>query len=119
MQVARVAVSEEQWRAFRTLALARDVSVSGYLGRLVTNELDRQKPAPVKADDTEASDVSQALEALRSVRASIDELDGIAGRLARSATSRGAFFGRRWRLRCNCRPREHEAPSSAIMRAHD
>jgi hypothetical protein len=41
MQVARVAVSEEQWRVFRALALASDISVSGYLGRLVTNELDR------------------------------------------------------------------------------
>jgi hypothetical protein len=36
--------------------------------------------------------VAQALEALRSVRASIDELDGIAGRLARSATSGGASW---------------------------
>jgi hypothetical protein len=92
MQVARVAVSEDQWRAFRALALASDISVSGYLGRLVTNELDRHKPAPVKGDGSEASDVAQALEALTAVRASIDELDGIAGRLARSAASGGASW---------------------------
>ncbi len=92
MQVARVAVSDGQWRAFRALALASDISVSGYLGRLVTAELNRQTPAPVKGDGTDASDVAQALEALRGVRYSIDELDDLAGRLARSATAGGASW---------------------------
>ena len=69
-----MAFSEEQRRAFRALALASGISVSGYRGRLVTNRLDRQTPAAVKRDGTDASDVAQALEALRSVRASIDEL---------------------------------------------
>ncbi|HTE61790.1 MAG TPA: hypothetical protein VK631_15665, partial [Solirubrobacteraceae bacterium] len=37
-----------------------------------------------------APEPDQALAALAEVRASIDELDGIAGRLARSATAHGA-----------------------------
>jgi len=66
--------------------------VSGYLGRLVSSELTRRKAWPVQDVEPDASDVAQALEALAEVRASIDELDEIAGRLARTATAYGASW---------------------------
>ena len=72
MQVARVAVSDEQWRAFRALALAREASVSGYLGQLVTSELKRRKAVPAAPAGGEASEVDQAIAALAAVRAAID-----------------------------------------------
>ena len=59
-QIARVGVDDERWMAFRQAALSRGISVSAYLARLVE------------------------------VRASIDELDDLAGRLARSAVAHGA-----------------------------
>jgi hypothetical protein len=92
MQVARVAVSDEQWRAFRALALSREASVSAYLGELVAAELKRRKASPAAAAGGKASDVDLAIAALAAVRASIDELDQIAGRLARAATARGASW---------------------------
>jgi hypothetical protein len=93
MQVARVAIEDEQWRAFRALALSQHVSVSGYLGRLVSAELTRRRAWPPEAAQPKGSDVEQALAGLADVRASIDELDDIAGRLARSAVA----FGASWR----------------------
>lgn len=92
MQVARVAVSDDEWRAFRQLAIARDVSVTAYLGRLVAAELTRRKAWPVESADPDAPGVDQAIGALAEVRASIDELDDIAGRLARSATAHGGSW---------------------------
>jgi hypothetical protein len=78
-KVARVAVSDEQWRGFRQAGLAQGISVSTYLARLVEAELKRRRGRPV------AAPADQAINALAEVRASIDELDKIAGRLARSA----------------------------------
>ena len=93
MRVARVAIEDDQWRAFRALALSQHISVSGYLGRLVSAELTRRRAWPPEAAETgDTSDVSQALDALAEVRAGIDELDDIAGRLARSAIALGASW---------------------------
>jgi len=92
MHVARVAVSDEEWRAFRQLALARERSVSAYLGLLVGAELKRRKAMAVGAVEPEAPESDQAIAALVDVRASIGELDDIAGRLARSATAQGASW---------------------------
>lgn len=92
MQVARVAVSDDEWRAFRQVALTRDMSVSAYLGRLVSAELKRRKGRSVEAIEPDMPEADQALVALADVRASIDELDAIAGRLARSASAHGASW---------------------------
>jgi hypothetical protein len=91
-QVARVAVADEQWVAFRQAALAQGVSVSGYLGRLVDKELCRRAGRPIAGLDLDQPEPEQALGALAEVRASIDELDGIAGRLARAAAAHGASW---------------------------
>jgi len=91
-QVARVAVDEGEWLAFRQAALACGVSVSAYLGRLVEAELRRRAGRPVAAIDPGAPASDKALWALAEVRASIEELDDIAGRLARSATVQGASW---------------------------
>jgi hypothetical protein len=88
---ARVAVDEERWTAFRRVALERGLSISAYLGRLVEAELRRREGlglVPIEA----APEAEQALAALAAVRASIDELDAIAGRLARSAVAHGGSW---------------------------
>lgn len=91
-QVARVAVADDQWLVFRQAALAQGISVAAYLGRLVEAELARRRGRPVQAVDPEAGVSQQAVAALAEVRASIDELDAIAGRLARSAITQGASW---------------------------
>jgi hypothetical protein len=91
-KVARVAVSDEQWRAFRQAGLTQGISVSTYLARLVEAELKRRRGRPVAAVDPEAAPADQAVNALAEVRASIAELDKIAGRLARSAVAHGASW---------------------------
>ena len=91
-KVARVAVSDEQWRAFRQAALTQGISVSTYLARLVEAELSRRSGRPIAAVDPEARPADQGVSALAEVRASIDELDKIAGRLARSAVAHGASW---------------------------
>src|SRR4051794_19473321 len=91
-KVARVAVSDEQWRAFRQGGLAQGISVSTCLARLVESELKPRRGPPVAAVAPEAAPADQAVNALAEVRASIDELDRIAGRLARSAVTYGASW---------------------------
>jgi hypothetical protein len=88
---ARVAVEDEQWAAFRRVALERELSISEYLGGLVEAELERRE-ALAAVPDVSAPDYGQALTALAAVRASIDELDAIAGRLARSAVAHGGSW---------------------------
>ena len=81
---ARVAVDTDTWQAFRQAALVGGIHVSEYLAKLVRAELARRSstlPGQVSLDATEAD---QGLAALKAVRAAIDELDDIAGRLARS-----------------------------------
>ncbi|MGH2986966.1 MAG: hypothetical protein ACRDLO_09805 [Solirubrobacterales bacterium] len=87
-----MAADEETWNAFRRLALERGFSISAYLGRLVAAELKRRKALHLESVRADAPELEQALEALAAVRASIDELDAIASRLARSAVSLGASW---------------------------
>lgn len=88
---ARVAVDEERWTAFRRVALERGLSISAYLGRLVEAELKRREGLGLVSVEA-APEEEQALAALAAVRASIDELDAIAGRLARSAVAHGGSW---------------------------
>jgi hypothetical protein len=92
-QVSRVAVDDERWVAFRQAALARGISVSAYLGKLVEAELKRRSGRAVAGVEPEAPADEQALIALAEVMASIAELDQIAGRLARSAVEHGGAWG--------------------------
>ena len=91
-QLARVAVAPETWTAFRHGALTQGISVAAYLGRLVEGEVRRREDRQVAGIALDTPEPDQALLALEEVRASIDELDRIAGRLARSA----AMQGGRW-----------------------
>lgn len=87
-QVARVAVADEQWVAFRQVALAQGVSVSGDSSRRSSSAA-RAGRSPVL---TSASRSPSRRSVRSEVRAAIDELDAIAGRLARSAISHGASW---------------------------
>jgi hypothetical protein len=91
-QVTRVGVDDPTWRAFRQAALDRGLSVSSYLARLVEAELRRRGATAVGTVSDQPSDVDVALAALLDVRAGIDDLDDIAGRLARSAAAHGASW---------------------------
>jgi len=91
-QVARVAVEDETWRTFRQAALARGITVAAYLGKLVESELRRRKANPLGVADDDQPGPDQALAALAAVRLAIDELDDIAGRIARSAVAHGAAW---------------------------
>ena len=88
-QAARVAIPDQRWIEFRQAALGRRISVSAYLCLLVEAELARRARRPVAAVDPAGSPAEQLVAALAEVRASIDELDAIAGRLARSAIAHG------------------------------
>jgi hypothetical protein len=87
---ARVAVDEPSWQAFRQAALLRGIPVSAYLGKLVEAELRRRRSTPLAGTREQDPPPDVALDALATVRASIDELDDIAGRLARTAVGAGA-----------------------------
>jgi hypothetical protein len=89
---ARVAVGPETWRAFRQAALVRGIHVSVYLAKLVETELARREPTPAGGISIAGTEADQSLAALRAVRAAIDELDDIAGRLARSAYEHGGSW---------------------------
>lgn len=89
---ARIAVDAGMWRAFRQAAIVRGIPVSVYLGRLVEAELGRRDATPIGDVDAETAPRNQALAALEVVRASINELDDIAGRLARSANQLGGSW---------------------------
>jgi hypothetical protein len=91
-QLARVAVSDETWLEFRRAALGQGISIAAYLGRLVDSEVKRRSARPVGALDSAAPDRDQAFAALADARASIDELDAIAGRLARAAIAHGGTW---------------------------
>ena len=89
-QIARVGVNDELWMAFRQAALSRGLSVSAYLGRLVDAELKRREGRALATVTPELPAQDQAIGALAEVRNSIDELNDLAGRLARSAIAHGA-----------------------------
>jgi hypothetical protein len=75
------------------VALAQGTPVSRYLGRLVEAELKRREPRPVRRVSGKAGEIEDGIAAMREVRLAIDELDGIAGRLARETASRGGRWG--------------------------
>ena len=91
--VARVTVSHDAWAAFRQVALAQGTPISRYLGRLVEAELERRRPRPVRRVSGVADEIDDGLAALREVRLAIDELEAIAGRLARETANRGGRWG--------------------------
>lgn len=91
-QVTRVGVDDPTWRAFRQAALDRGLSVSSYLAKLVEAELRRRGATAVGTVSEQESDVDVAIAALADVRTAIEDLDDIAGRLARSATAHGASW---------------------------
>jgi hypothetical protein len=68
------------------------VPVSRYLGRLVEAELKRREARPVRRVSGAAGEIEDGLAALREVRMAIDELDSIAGRLARETVNRGGSW---------------------------
>lgn len=85
-------MSPETWTAFRQAALAQGMSVAAYPGRLVEAEVGRRAGREVAGVSVDLAEPDQALAALAEVRASIDELDHIAGRLARAATAHGGSW---------------------------
>src|SRR3954451_14807666 len=87
---ARVAIDDTSWQAFRQAALLRGIPVSAYLGKLVESELKRRRATPLAQTHEQDPPPDCALDALATVRASIDELDDIASRLARTAAEIGA-----------------------------
>jgi hypothetical protein len=89
---ARIAVDDDAWRAFRQAAIVRGLPVSVYLGKLVEAELGRRSEMQLDEVAAESAPRDQAIVALAAVRASIDELDDIAGRLARSAAELGGSW---------------------------
>ena len=89
---ARLAVDAETWRDFRQAALVRGIHVSEYLAKLVERELERRARTPAGQISLTASECEQCLAALRAVRAAIDELDDLAGRLARAAYEQGGSW---------------------------
>lgn len=91
-QVTRVGVDDATWRAFRQAALERGLSVSAYLAKLVHAELKRRGASSTGQVAADTGDAELALAALVDVRTAIDDLDDIAGRLARSATVHGASW---------------------------
>ena len=112
--VARVTVSDAAWATFRRIALAQGTPISRYLGRLVEAELERRKPRPVRRVSGKAGEIQDGLAALREVRLAIDELDAIAGRLARETADRGGRWddiGLAVRLRPDVARSAYERPS--------
>lgn len=87
--IARVGVDDERWMAFGRAALTRGISVSAYLGKLVEAELKRREGRTVETITPEMPAPDQAIAALIEVRKAIDELDDLAGRLARLAVAQG------------------------------
>jgi hypothetical protein len=91
-QLARIAVDDETWRSFRQVAILRDLSITEYLGRLVQRELRRRADRLIAGVSPDQHPQEQALVALADLRLAIDELDEVAGRLARSAVANGASW---------------------------
>jgi hypothetical protein len=85
-------VSDETWKAFRGAALTQGISVAAYLGRLVEAEVGRREKRRIAGVQLGDPPAEQALQALAEVRGSMDELDAIAGRLARTAAFQGASW---------------------------
>jgi hypothetical protein len=90
--VARVAVDEQTWQAFRHAALVRGLSVAAYLGKLVETEVKRRGVTALATTHEHDPPPDVALDALATARATLDELHDVAGRLARTAVCTGASW---------------------------
>jgi hypothetical protein len=90
--VARVAVDEHTWQSFRHAALVRGLSVAAYLGKLVETEVKRRGATELARTREQDPPPDAALDALATVRATLDELHDVAGRLARTAVGTGASW---------------------------
>jgi hypothetical protein len=113
---ARIAVDANRWRQFRQAALVRGIPVSVYLARLVETELGRRDTSPLADLPADAGPRDEAFAALAVVRASIDELDDIAGKLARAAVEVGGSWrdiATRLRLTEDAARRAYEHPRSS------
>jgi hypothetical protein len=89
---ARIAVDADTWRTFRQAAIVRGIPVCVYLGSLVDAEVGRRNATPMADVTPDAAPRDQTLAALGAVRTTIDDLDDIAGRLARSAHELGGSW---------------------------
>jgi hypothetical protein len=78
--------------AFRQAALTQGISVAAYLGRLVDREVRRRRSSEVGRRVGRDAGAGSSAGGACEVGASIDELDRIAGRLARSATAHGGSW---------------------------
>ena len=78
--------------AFRQAALTQGISASTYLGRLVESELKRREGRTIATITSEMPESDQAIAALAELRLAIDELELVAGRLARSAVAHGGSW---------------------------
>jgi len=83
---------EERWRSFRQLAVRRGLSVTAYLGKLVDAELARHARTELASVGCHPAPRDEAIAALNEGRRAIDELDDVAGRLARSAVAYGGSW---------------------------
>jgi len=111
--LARVGVSAETEQVLRQAALVRGIPISRYLAQLVEAEVRRRRGTSVEGIALDLPEPEQALVALAEVRKSIDELDQIAGRLARSAVKHGgswADVGSSLKLKEQAARRAHERP---------
>jgi hypothetical protein len=90
--VARVAVDDHTWQSFRHAALVRGLSVAAYLGKLVETEVKRRGATALAHTNELDPPPDVAIDALATVRATLDELHDVAGRLARTAVGTGASW---------------------------
>jgi len=79
--MARVVVTDDAWREFKTTAEAQGKAVSVYLGELVEKEAARLRRAHAGGQD---ATVRQSVDALAEARALRDDLAAIADRLEES-----------------------------------
>ncbi len=89
--------------------------MTAYLGKLVEQELRRHARTNLAETPADAPPRDEAIAALEDVRRFIDELDDVAGRLARSAVAHGgtwADVGSSLRLRPEAAEKAYERPRS-------
>ncbi len=76
--MARITVTDAVWGEFREAARVRGISVTTYLGQLVSKEVTKLRAGAAKAEALTARHAHAALDDVRSLR---DDLEAIAERL--------------------------------------